>query len=142
VMTTPVPAGFEPFGGHIGFARLTGPYYSRSDADGTVIGFRVAQHHCNAYPMVHGGMTAAFADIVTSFAVWNSLSPRGDVLTISLTTDFINTAPLGAWVEGRGKLISKGSSIAFACCEIFADGKLIMAASGKFKIRARRLAPT
>jgi acyl-coenzyme A thioesterase PaaI-like protein len=87
--------------------------------------------------MAHGGMTTGFADIVTSFVVFESRTPRAEVLTISLTTDFLSIAPLGSWVEGRGKVIQMGSSVAFSTCEIFADGKLIGHASGKFKVRAR-----
>jgi uncharacterized protein (TIGR00369 family) len=136
-----VPAGFTPFGIHIGFAQLVGPFYSRTDDDGSVtIGFRVAERHCNAFPMAHGGMTAAFADIVASYVVWTAQTPRGQVLTISLTTDFINTAPLGAWVEGRARLVSKGTSVAFSSCEIYADNKLVMVASGKFRLRPLRKA--
>ena len=134
-MEADIPAGFEPFGGHIGFAQLIGPMYKRNNAHGATIGFRVAEQHCNAFPMAHGGMTAAFADIVSSYVVWMAQSPRAQVLTISLTTDFINTAPLGSWVEGTPRLVSAGKSIAFASCEIFADGQLVMVASAKFKIR-------
>lgn len=138
-MTTDmVPSGFVSFGhSHIGFATLIGPLYVRHANGVDTIGWRVREPHCNAYPMAHGGMTAAFADILTSYAVYSSLEPRGEVLTISLTTDFLNAAPLGAWVEGVGKVVTMGSSIAFSTCEIRADGKLIAHASGKFKIRAK-----
>lgn len=134
-MVPDVPAGFAQFGGHIGFANLIGPLYSRTDDSGTAIGFRVGEQHCNSFPMAHGGMTAAFADIVSSYVVWIAQFPRAQVLTISLTTDFIATTPLGSWVVGRGRLISAGKSIAFASCEIFAGDTLVMVASGKFKIR-------
>lgn len=134
----PAPSGFESFGhAHIGFATLIGPLYIKRTVDGDKIGWRVGPAHCNAYPMAHGGMTAAFADILTSYAVYSSLEPRGQVLTISLTTDFVSAAPLGAWVEGTGKVVTMGSSVAFSTCEIHADGKLIAHASGKFKIRPK-----
>lgn len=134
-----VPPGFQPFQHlHIGFIELIGPLYFKREGAVETLGWRVLPKHCNAYPMAHGGMTAAFADILTSHAVYTSQTPRGEVLTISLTTDFLNVAPLGAWVEGRARLVSVGTSIGFATCEIFADDKLIMQASGKFKIRPKR----
>lgn len=132
------PAGFEPFGHpHIGFVGMIGPLYIRRQDGLDIIGWRVRQAHCNAYPMAHGGMTAAFADILTSYAVYSSQEPRGEVLTISLTTDFLSAAPLGAWVEGCGKVVAMGKTVAFSTCQIHADGKLIAHASGKFKIRAK-----
>jgi uncharacterized protein (TIGR00369 family) len=137
-VTDLVPAGFVPFGhAHIGFVTLIGPLYVRHDDGVNTLGWRVQAPHCNAYPMAHGGMTAAFADILTSYVVYANQQPRGEVLTISLTTDFLSAAPLGAWVEGVGKVVTMGSSVAFSTCDIYADGKLIAHASGKFKIRAK-----
>lgn len=132
------PPGFEPFvRPHVGFANLVGPLFLR-EADGrATLGWRVQRRHCNAFPMAHGGMTAAFADIVTSFVVYSRQQPRGEVLTISLTVDFLSVAPLGAWVEGTGTVVTMGSTVAFSTCDIRADGKLIGQASGKFKIRAK-----
>ena len=132
------PPGFVSFGrDHIGFAVMIGPLFMKHEDGLVTIGWRVQPKHCNAYPMAHGGMTAAFADILTSFVVYSALQPHGEVLTISLTTDFLSAAPLGAWVEGTGKIVMMGSTVAFSTCEIYADGRLIAQGSGKFKIRAK-----
>ena len=132
------PPGFDDFGrSHIGFVTLIGPLFIKHENGVDTVGWRVRRPHCNAYPMAHGGMTAAFADILTSFAVYSKQEPRGEVLTISLTTDFLGVAPLGSWVEGTGKVVMMGASVAFCTCEIYADGKLIALASGKFKIRPK-----
>jgi uncharacterized protein (TIGR00369 family) len=132
------PPGFEPFGrSHVGFVNMIGPLFIKRENGVDWIGWRVQGLHCNAYPMAHGGMTAAFADILTSFAVYETQKPRGEVLTISLTTDFLRAAPLGSWVEGHGTVVAMGSSVAFSTCRIYADSTLIAHASGKFKIRAK-----
>lgn len=132
------PPGFEPFGRtHIGFVNTIGPLFIKRHNGVDMIGWRVQRPNCNAYPMAHGGMTAAFADILTSFAVYERQEPRGEVLTISLTTDFLRAAPLGSWVEGYGTVVAMGTSVAFSTCQIFADDRLIAHASGKFKIRAK-----
>ena len=132
------PPGFEDFGRrHIGFVTLIGPLFIKHEDGVDTIGWRVQRPHCNAYPMAHGGMTTAFADILTSYAVYSKQEPRGEVLTISLTTDFLSAAPLGSWVQGSGKVVMMGASVAFSTCEIYADGKLIAHGSGKFKIRPK-----
>lgn len=132
------PPGYGPFGReHVGFVNMIGPLFIKRENGVDWIGWRVQRLHCNAYPMAHGGMTAAFADILTSFVVYERQRPRGEVLTISLTTDFLRAARLGAWVEGHGTVVAMGTSVAFSTCHIYADSMLIGHASGKFKIRPK-----
>jgi uncharacterized protein (TIGR00369 family) len=129
-----IPAGYHRIAVHIPFLELLGPFYERPDGDDEVVGLRVEPRHCNLQGIAHGGLTAALADIVTGRAVFLSQGTKQPTLTITLHTEFHGKAPLGGWLEGRARLERKGSSIAFASAELFADGERIGRASAVFKI--------
>ena len=54
--------------------------------------------------------------------------------TVSLNTDFLDSVPLGCWLDGWGELQRMGGSLAYARCEMFADGKIAARANGIFKV--------
>lgn len=129
-----IPPGYTRIDVHIPFLELLGPFYQCLDGGAEVIGLRVEPRHCNLQRIAHGGLTAALADIVTGRAVFLSQGTRQPTLTVTLNTEFHGKAPLGCWLEGRARLERKGSSLAFASAELFADGARIGRASGVFKL--------
>ena len=54
--------------------------------------------------------------------------------TMTLTTDYLAKAPLGAWVEGKAEVLRLTRNSAFAQMTATADGKLCLRASGVFRI--------
>lgn len=133
-----VPSGFEPFNLDFGFLRTIGPLYCRIENGMEVLGFFVEERHCNSVKVAHGGLLAAFADILVTRSVSITRSPPAPALTLSLNTDFIGAAPLGAWLEGRAAVKKATGSIVFASCEVWAGESIVFQASAAMKLLARR----
>lgn len=51
-----------------------------------------------------------------------------------MTSDFLNPARTGEWVEGTARTTRVTRSMAFAECEIRSGAKLIFTATGVFKL--------
>lgn len=132
-----VPQGFEPFDSHNGFIDLIGPIYRRRLDDIESFGMRIEPRHCNTLHIAHGGLLATFADVVVSRAAAMARGELAYAVTVSLNTDFIAGAPLGAWLEGRANVGRAGSGIAFVSCDVFADQTLVLRASGVMKYLSR-----
>ncbi len=135
------PAGFEPITSTSAFGWENGPIFERLNENGRARGFRVAERHINAGGMCHGGMMMTFADIVLAAAVNETAEPP--FVTIRMTTDFIDVALLGEWVEGEAipTLMTQGldDGVIPVSCRIRANGRLVASASGLFKLlRSRR----
>jgi uncharacterized protein (TIGR00369 family) len=134
---TVVPEGFGPvtIGGF--FATRNGPLFARWADGHMLLGLRVQPHHVNPANQCHGGMLALFADLLLSTAaLYQTDMPRHFLPTISLQTDFLAPAPLGAWVEGRADVLRRARSLVFTQGLVHADGALILRTSGVFKLGA------
>jgi uncharacterized protein (TIGR00369 family) len=133
-----VPAGFSPLNLDFGFLKLIGPIYCRLDNGVEVLGLRVEERHCNSVAIAHGGVLAAFADVLVTRAVSITRQPPVPALTISLNTDYIGAAPLGAWLEGRAVVNKATGSITFAACEVRVGEAIVLQASGAMKMLPKR----
>lgn len=130
-----IPDGFVPLPFKGGFVGTNGPLYAKR-ADGMLrLGFRVEERHCNPMGICHGGMLATFADMQLPFGA-RAQSEHADrfLPTISLTTDFMAPAPMGAWVEGETVVLRVTRNMVFAQMTATADGTLCLRANGIFKI--------
>ncbi len=131
-----VPDGFVPLPWHRGFGRLVGPLFEKRNEQGLTRGFRVGEHHTNGMMRAHGGMVMTFADLA-----WGGAVERDDDtwwVTIRLVCDFLSGAEHGAWVEGRGEIISQVDGIHTVEGKIWTEDKLLMTGTGVFKIIERR----
>lgn len=131
-----IPDGFEPIQSSNPFGGRNGPIFEKCRGQDWVRGFRVADTHCNAGRVAHGGMLMTFADIVLARAVMERVAPP--FVTLRMVSDFVSPAPLGAWVEGRARVIRATRSVVFVDGRITADGRPCLNVSGLFKRRARR----
>jgi acyl-coenzyme A thioesterase PaaI-like protein len=132
-----VPAGFVPlpFKGDEHFLSLTGPLYAKREDKKLVLGFRVEQRHCNIASICHGGMLMTFADMQLGLgARFDSEEDFGFMPTVSMTSDFLAPAPLGAWVEGRTDLLRATRNFLFCQCIVSSNGAPAMRASGIMKL--------
>lgn len=136
------PEGFTPARNRGPFTSHNGPLYAYDDGATWKRGFRVLPRHCNSFGLVHGGWLMAFADGLLAEACFRASGTP--ILTIRMTSDFLNPARTGEWVEGTARTTRVTRSMAFADCEIRSGSKLIFTASGVFKLmegharRARR----
>ena len=106
--------------------KLTTNYFSThlgfimdSVEPGTVEGHLDLQpHHLQQMGFVHGGVTATLGDIVTGFAAY-SLVPEGSgVVTVELSTSYLNPA-MGPIIYARGWVIKEGQKLYFCEAEIW-----------------------
>lgn len=143
------PSGFGAILSNSAFGWENGPIFEHQGAEGRRRGFRVAERHINAGGICHGGMIMTFADILLATAVLDVASPP--FVTVRMTTDFMDAARLGEWVEGRATLAGGLSDRQFGsqsedpfgglvavAGEMTANGRIIASASGLFKLLARR----
>ncbi len=127
-----IPEGFVDLATGSPFNATSGPYRCQLQGESLVIGLLVEEKHCNSSGQLHGAMMCALADNALSHNVALRIAvQRGVALeslsrgvpdvrksTVSLTTDFINTAEAGSWVEARAQVHKLGGRLAFASGEL------------------------
>jgi uncharacterized protein (TIGR00369 family) len=119
-----VPEGFEllQLGG--GFAETFGPVFI--DRDRRTIAFRVTARHLNPVDVCNGGALATLADMQIAAVVATGPGTReGHQPTISLSIDYLATAPSGAWVEATVTLIKTTRTLIFTQALISSDGAVV-----------------
>ena len=128
------PAGFVLAAVGGAFATHNGPLYARWHDGRLQMGFRVGLQHVNPGQSCHGGMLGMFADILISTAAqYQADIPRQFLPTISLQMDFLATAPLDSWVQGRADILKVTRNLVFSQGMVEADGQPVLRASGVFK---------
>lgn len=74
--------------------------------------------------IVHGGILATLVDVTggaTAFASFlPDLSGFAGINTVDMRVDYLRPGS-GAWFEGRGRVVKKGSRIIFTHVEVFSD---------------------
>jgi len=135
-----VPKGFVPLKlKAAGYINSIGPLFGTIRDGHFVLGLRVEERHCNAIGICHGGMLASLCDTLLVIG----LNIEGDIseflLTVNLTTDFLSSAPLGSWLEGRVELVHKSNHLVFGQGSIaLEDGTKILRTNGLMRIRGVR----
>jgi acyl-coenzyme A thioesterase PaaI-like protein len=129
-----IPTGFKLMLPNDGFLANTGPYYlCRLPEDGGyAYGFQSDDRHRNPNNVLHGGAVIGFLDtIMGHFAATSAKRPTA---TIGFDTRFLASTQPGAWIEGRVMMRRMTRTLAFVDGEAIADGKLLVTASGIFKV--------
>lgn len=129
------PPGFEPHLSAGGYSRHNGPFYQKLDGHDNYRGFYVLERHCNSMGIAHGGQLVSFADALLGMAVYR-LTRRAPI-TVRLTSDFMASAKLGDWVEGKGTVIKADNDVVFVNAEIYVADKTVLMAQGVFKAQSR-----
>ena len=94
--------------------------------------FRVVERHTNAAGIIHGGMLTTFADIVLAQAGLREVG--GPIVTVRMVSEFVAAGKLGAWVEGTARVRRRTRTLVFVEGELAASGRVLLTASGVFKI--------
>lgn len=132
------PEGFER---HFRRSPVTDPWeplWSRRDADGAVqIGVRLAEAHCNARGLAHGGVIAALADNAMGLTYVAALRAGGregaNAVTVGLTLDYVASGRAGQWLQVSPRLIRAGGRMGFVDALVEADGVVAARASATFR---------
>lgn len=143
-----IPPDFEVAAFNVPFMDLIGPIYRRSHDPLGNLGMLIEKRHCNLAGVAQGGLLMTLADAAAARMLVVSrgkaqAAPIGSqgALSISLNTDFVGTAPLGAWIEAYVDVKKSQGSVGFAVCEIRHGDRIIMTASGAFKFIVPRPLP-
>lgn len=129
----PAPEGFAPLrrGGPY-FVQL-GPLYSRPGPAGTVVlGLRVRAEHGNMIGITHGGMLVTYADGALGINLSIARNQPGSVVTVHLSTDFLDSARPGDWLEAHVRIRKVGRRLSFADCELKVGERAILSCNGVF----------
>jgi uncharacterized protein (TIGR00369 family) len=129
-----VPAGFERLKRGGPYMASLGSMYCKRDGDQIVIAMRIDERHTNMRGIVHGGMLASLADSSLGLGLALSCDNRHSFVTVNLSTDFIDAARPGDWVEAHVNIGRIGSRVAFADCTLLVGERRILRASGVFAV--------
>lgn len=141
-MTAASPAGFVPHDRRSAVTDPWRPIFSRLDEQAVVIGFVVAEQHCNGRGFLHGGVIASLADNAMGLSVHRAAESRGTpissgALTMALSIDYLSAAQQGAWIEIRSRVHEPGHSVGVVDC-LVVDGDEQVVARGNATFRYRR----
>lgn len=132
-----LPEGAEPAPGG-GFNQFIGPFYRLPDReDGAVrrFCFVAGEKHMNAAGSVHGGMLMSFLDVAMSRSTRLGTGAQR-LSTVALTTDFIGPGRLGEVIEARVQITRRTRTIVFLSAELVAGERILVTATGLWKIPA------
>ena len=128
------PPGFERLKRGGPFMASLGSLYCRRDGDRITIAMRIRERHTNMRGITHGGMLASLADSSLGLGLTMACEGRNSFVTVNLSTDFIDAARPGDWVESHVHIGRIGARVAFADCELMVGKKRILRASGVFAV--------
>jgi uncharacterized protein (TIGR00369 family) len=129
-----VPSGFERHSRRSAATAAWEPLWSRRNARGLTIGFRVTEAHCNARGFLHGGVVSTLADNAMGLSCAEAGPPGGGLVTVSLSVDFLASGAIGDWVTIDAEPDRVGTTIAHANARVSSNGELIGRASAVFRV--------
>lgn len=114
-------------------ANLGDLYCRRNDGE-IVIAMRVDERHTNMRGIAHGGMLSSLADSALGIGLTLYCEGRHSFVTVNLSTDFVDAARPGDWVEAHVDVQKLGGRVAFANCFLQVGERRILRASGVFAV--------
>ncbi len=125
--------GFRRLAWNSGYGLTVGPLYEKDTEDGSYVrAFRVGPHHTNMLNNCHGGMLMGFADVAFGHVISHKTGLNW--VTVRLVIDFVASPPLGAWVEGAGKLTGEDGDFRHIQGRIWVGDTTIATGTGIFKV--------
>jgi acyl-coenzyme A thioesterase PaaI-like protein len=123
-MDASIPTGFVICALGSGFAEAFGTIYVNHAT--RTLGFWVATKHLNPVGVCNGGAMATFADMQIAAVIGAGPgTSEGHQPTISLSVDYLATAPLGAWVEAAVTLVKATKTLIFTQALITVEGEIV-----------------
>jgi len=130
----PIPEGFLPVETTGPFMATLGPLYYRPLVSGLIVALRIAEQHLNRRGIAHGGLLVTLADSAMGMNLARAREPRLWTVTTSLSTEFVDAARRGDWVEAHVDILKLGRRLAYVNCYLMIDARRILRASGVFAI--------
>ena len=98
----------------------------------------ISEDHLNAAGITHGGYLSALVDAGAGTAAHRS-AESAPCVTISLDLKFIGSSKVGDEIIGNVKILKKTRTLIFLFCELKTNNKIILSASGVWKILKEKL---
>jgi uncharacterized protein (TIGR00369 family) len=130
----PVPPGFERLKRGGPYMANLGELYCRRNDGEIVIAMRITEQHTNMRGIAHGGMLSSLADSALGLGLSMHCEGRHSFVTVNLSTDFVDAARPGDWVEAHVDVQKVGARVAFANCFLQVGERRILRASGVFAV--------
>jgi acyl-coenzyme A thioesterase PaaI-like protein len=118
-----------------GLPEAARPLWTRREGDAWAFAFEARAAHANGSGAIHGGMLATFMDHALGLTVREAVD-RMPVATIQLDLQYLAAARPGMLVEARGEVLRRTRSVVFVRGALTAEGAVILAASGIWKVLA------
>ena len=132
-----IPDGFTLHDRSSPVTRPWEPLYRRITPEAYILALRVADPHCNARGLVHGGVIATLADNAMGLSVAMRSDPPSAPITVNLGLDYLGMAKAGQWLDFTTVFVKLGNSLAFASCLVQADGEPVARGNATFKLASR-----
>lgn len=116
-----------------GFIGLIGPLWTRREETAWAYGLQTTAAHANPAGVVHGGLLTALADHMLSAVAWEAMNRRPCV-TVQLDTHFVAPAPVGSFVEARGRVVRRSTSLVFVRGELAVGSEAVLIATAVLKV--------
>jgi uncharacterized protein (TIGR00369 family) len=132
--TDPGLAGWRVLERH-GFPSVMGPLWMREEEGGAfAVGMLLTEGHANGRGVAHGGMLATLMDHALGMTVSRALGGGLPLATVSLDLQFVAAARPGEFLEARGSVIRKTSSLVFIRGSILVGAREVLSAAGIWKV--------
>jgi len=119
------------------------PLYSRRRSDGVDLLFEVRAAHCNSRGFLHGGVLASLCDNVMGLSLGAVLnSAKANIVTITLTLDYLGSATTGDVVVIEPRVVRAGSTIGVCDALAKSGDKVVARANATFSVRTNSLDPS
>ncbi len=128
----PVAQGWKTWD-TVGFANLTGPYWSRREGETWAYGMMIEDRHLNRGGIVHGGLLATLVDIAMGRTAYERIKPNS-CATAQLNMHYVAPARTDDFVEVRAEIVETTRSLVFVRALAVAAKRTIVGADGVWKI--------
>ncbi len=126
--------GFEPLFRSSPFLDHNGSFFQKRTGSHLVVGINILDKHVNGRGYAHAGILMTLADIAIGYQSAFSEEPPLNLVTISLSSNFLSTAQLGDWLEAHVEIVKKGRNLVHANAQILKGEELVLQSNAVYRI--------
>jgi len=117
-----------------GIPATLGALWTQRDAEGNwQYAVQLNEDHANAQGFIHGGVLVTFLDHALSLIVWEA-AERAMCSTVHLDTHYLKALRPPAFITLQADIMQKGKSLIFAKGRIYHEEKLVVEATGIWRV--------
>jgi len=127
-----VPEGFREVVRGGPFFMAMAPVFRRDDGNRLVLGLYIRPQHANAHGNAHGGMLTTLADGALYDNLMLNRSQAEQIVTASMSIDFLSAARVGDWLEAHVHVHRRGRLLSVADCLLKVSERSVLRVSATF----------